>query len=112
MQFNFARFAAVASQMAIARGVKTNTKGGRAVEKFSVATIAHVTGFTVSTVTSWAAKQNKTTKDGLTVPEIMDFLSAPKHNNERSKVDEKAAARLRTALEVMGAINKDFTLEG
>jgi hypothetical protein len=53
------------------------------VEKFSVATIAHVTGFTVSTVTSWAAKQNKTTKDGLTVPEIMDFLSAPKHNNER-----------------------------
>ena len=63
------------------------------MEKFSVATIAHVTGFTVSTVTSWAAKQNKTTKDGLTVPEIMDFLSAPKHNNERSKVDELKAKR-------------------
>lgn len=81
------------------------------MEKFSVATIAHVTGYTVSTVTSWAAKNNKLTKDGLTVPEIMDFLRAPKRNNERGKVDEKAAARLRTALEVMGAIHKDFNLE-
>jgi len=82
------------------------------MERFSVATIAHVTGYSVSTVTSWAAKQNKTTKDGLDVREIMDFLSAPKHKNDRSKVDEKAAARLRTALEVMGALTKDFTLEG
>ena len=82
------------------------------MERFSVATIAHVTGYSVSTVTSWAAKQNKTTKDGLTVTEIMDFLNAPKHNNERAKVDEKAAARLRTALEVLGAMHKDFTLEG
>ena len=82
------------------------------MERFSVATIAHVTGYSVSTVSSWAAKQNKTTKDGLTVPEIMDFLNAPKHNNERSKVDEKAAARLQTALEVLGAMKKDFTLEG
>ena len=82
------------------------------MERFTVATIAHVTGFTVSTVTSWAAKQNKSTKDGLTVTEVMDFLKAPKHNNERSKIDEKAAARLRTALEVLGALEKDFTLEG
>ena len=82
------------------------------MEKFTVATIAHVTGYTNSTVTSWAAKNNKSTKDGLTVPEIIEFLRSPKHNNERGKVDEKAAARLKTALEVMGAINKNFTLEG
>lgn len=82
------------------------------MERFTVATIAHVTGYSVSTVTSWAAKQNKSTKDGLDVAEVMDFLKAPKHNNERSKIDERAAARLRTALEVLGALEKDFTLEG
>ena len=80
------------------------------MEHFSVATIAYVTGFSCSTVTSWAAKQNKTTKDGLTVPEIMDFLQAPKKNKEHGKVDEQAAIRLRTALEVMGAINRPFEL--
>lgn len=82
------------------------------MERFTVATIAHVTGYTISTITSWAAKQNKSTKDGLTVPEILDFLKAPKHAHEKSKVDEKAAARLQTALEVLGAMKKDFTLEG
>lgn len=82
------------------------------MERFTVATIAYVTGYTVSTVSSWAAKQNKTTKDGLTVTEIMDFLRAPKHIHERSKVDEKAAVRLRTVLEVMGAIPAEFELEG
>lgn len=81
------------------------------MERFTVATIAFVTGYTVSTVTSWAAKQNKSTKDGLTVTEIMDFLRAPKHEHEKSKVNEKAAARLRTALEVMGAIPAAFELE-
>lgn len=81
------------------------------MERFSVATIAYVTGYTCSTVTSWAAKQNKSTKDGLTVPEIIEFLNAPKHNNERGKVDEHAAIRLRTALEVMGAMNRPFELE-
>ena len=60
------------------------------MERFSVATIAYVTGYTCSTVTSWAAKQNKSTK--------------------RGKVEEHAAIRLRTALEVMGAINRPFEL--
>lgn len=81
------------------------------MEKFNAATIAHVTGFSVSTVNSWASKNNKSVKDGLTVPEIMDFLQAPKAEKAAGKVDEKAAARLRTALEVMGAINPAFTLE-
>ena len=81
------------------------------MERFSVATISYVTGYTCSTVTSWAAKQNKSTKDGLTVPEIIEFLKAPKKNDERGKVDEHAAIRLRTALEVMGAINRPFELE-
>ena len=80
------------------------------MEKFNVATIGYVTGYTCSTVTSWAAKQNKSTKDGLTVPEIIEFLKAPKKNDERGKVDEHAAIRLRTALEVMGAINRPFEL--
>ena len=82
------------------------------MERFNIATIIFVTGCTEGSISGWASERNIKTRDGLTVPEIMDFLSAPKHNNERSKVDEKAAARLRTALEVMGAINKDFTLEG
>lgn len=81
------------------------------MERFSVATIAYVTGFSCNTVSSWAAKQNKTTKDGLTVPEIIEFLNAPKKNNERGKVDERAAIRLRTALEVMGAMSRPFELE-
>ena len=81
------------------------------MERFSVATIAYVTGFSCNTVSSWAAKQSKTTKDGLTVPEIIEFLKAPKKNNERGKVDERAATRLRTALEVMGAMNRAFELE-
>ena len=80
------------------------------MEKFNAATIAHVTGYSVNTVNSWAAKQKKSVKDGLTVPEIMDFLQAPKKNKEHGKVDEKAAARLRTALEVMGAMNRSFEL--
>ena len=81
------------------------------MEKFNAATIAHVTGYSVSTVNSWASKNNKSVKDGLTVPEIMDFMQAPKKNNERGKVDEQAAIRLRTALEVMGAMNRAFELE-
>lgn len=81
------------------------------MEKFNAATIAHVTGFSVSTVNSWASKNNKSVKDGLTVLEIMDFLQAPKAEKAAGKVDEKAAARLRTALEVMGAINHPFELE-
>ena len=81
------------------------------MEKFNAATIAHVTGYSVSTVTSWASKNNKSVKDGLTVPEIMDFLQAPKKNKEHGKVDEQAAIRLRTALEVMGAINSPLELE-
>lgn len=80
------------------------------MEKFTVATIAQVTGYTVSTVTSWAAKQNKSVKDGLTVPEITDFLRAPKHSHEKSKVDERAAARLKTTLEVMGLLEPAFEL--
>ena len=79
------------------------------MEKFNTATIAHVTGYSVSTVTSWAAHNKKSVKDGLTVPEIIDFLHAPKA--EKAEVDEKAAARLRTALEVMGAIDRSFELE-
>ena len=81
------------------------------MEKFNAATIANVTGYSVSTVTSWASKNNKSVKDGLTVPEIMDFLQAPKAEKAAGKVDEKAAARLRTALEVMGAIDRPFELE-
>ena len=81
------------------------------MEHFSVVTIGYVTGYTCSTVTSWAAKQNKSTKDGLTVPEIIEFLKAPKKNDERGKVDEHAAIRLRTALEVMGAIDRPFEVE-
>lgn len=81
------------------------------MEHFSIVTIAYVTGYTCSTVTSWASKNNKSVKDGLTVPEIMDFLQAPKKNKEHGKVDEQAAIRLRTALEVMGAIDRPFELE-
>lgn len=81
------------------------------MERFNAVTIAHVTGFSVSTVNSWASKNNKSVKDGLTVPEIMDFLQAPKAEKAAGKVDEKAAARLRTALEVMGAINRPLELE-
>ena len=81
------------------------------MEKFNTATIAHVTGYSVSTVTSWAAHNKKSVKDGLTVREIMDFLQAPKAEKAAGKVDEKAAARLRTALEVMGAIERPFELE-
>lgn len=81
------------------------------MEKFNAATIAHVTGFSVSTVNSWASKNNKSVKDGLTVPEIIDFLQAPKAEKTAGKVDEKAAARLRTALEVMGAMERPFELE-
>ena len=81
------------------------------MEKFNVATVAAVTGYTTATVNSWAAKMNKTTKDGLNVSEVVEFLKAPKHNNERSKVDENAAQRLRIALEVMGAIKAPFSLE-
>ena len=47
----------------------------------------------------------------MTVPEIMEFLLAPKAEKAAGKVDEKAAARLRTALEVMGAIDRPFELE-
>lgn len=82
------------------------------MEKFTVATIALVTGFTASCITSWANKQNKTTRDGLTVPEIIEFMNAPKINKEHSKPDENAAARLRTALEVMGALPTAYALEG
>lgn len=81
------------------------------MEKFNAATIAHVTGFSVSTVNSWASKNNKSVKDGLTVPEIIDFLQAPKAEKAAGKVDEKAAERLKTALEVMGALNRPFELE-
>ena len=81
------------------------------MEKFNAATIAHVTGYSVSTVTSWAAHNKKSVKDGLAVTEIMDFLLAPKAEKAAGKVDEKAAARLRTALEVMGAIDRPFELE-
>ena len=80
------------------------------MEKFNAATIAHVTGYSVSTVTSWAAHNKKSVKDGLTVPEIMDFLQAPKKNKKHGKVDEQAVIRLRTALAVMGAINRPFEL--
>ena len=80
------------------------------MEHFSVVTIAYVTGYTCSTVTSWASQNNKSVKDGLTVPEIMDFLQSPKKNKEHGKVDEQAAIRLRTALEVMGAIDRPFEL--
>lgn len=81
------------------------------MEKFNAVTIAHVTGFSANTVTSWAAKNKKSVKDGLTVPEIIEFLNAPKCEKSAGKIDEKAAARLRTALEVMGAINHPFELE-
>ena len=60
------------------------------MEKFNAATIAHVTGYSESTANSWASKNNKSVKDGLTVPEIMDFLQAPKA--------EKAADRKSTRL--------------
>ena len=86
--------------------------GGRIMEKFNTATIAHVTGYTVSTITSWAAKNEISVKDGLTITEIIDFLHAPKIEKKAGKVDEHAAARLRTALEVLGAMNPVLTLEG
>ena len=76
------------------------------MEKFNAATIAHVTGYSVSTVTSWAAHNKKSVKDGLTVPEIMDFLQATKAEKAARKVDETAAIRHRTLQEVMGAINR------
>lgn len=82
------------------------------MEKFNAATIAHVTGFTVSTVNSWASKNNKSVKDGLSVLDIVDFLHAPKREAEAGKVDEKSAARLKTALEVMGELKGDYSLEG
>ena len=44
----------------------------------------------------------------MTVPEIMDFLQAPKAEKAAGKVDEHAAIRLRTALEAMGAIDRPF----
>ena len=81
------------------------------MEKFNAATIAHVTGYSVSTVTSWAKKNNKSVKDGLTVFEVRDFLQAPKRNKKHGKVDEQAAIILRTWLEEMGAINRPFELE-
>ena len=80
------------------------------MERFSVVTIAYVTGYTCSTVASWANLNNKSVKDGLTVPEIMDFLQAPEKSREYVKVDKYAAIRLRTALEVMGTINRPFEL--
>jgi hypothetical protein len=82
------------------------------MERFNIATIIFVTGCTEGSISGWASERNIKTRDGLTVPQIMDFLRAPKRNRVKSAIDEKAAARLRTALEVMGAINKDFTLEG
>ena len=82
------------------------------MEKFNTVTIAHVTGYTVSTITSWAAKNEISVKDGLTVTEIIAFLHAPKIEKKAGKVDERAAVRLRTALEVLGSINPVLTLEG
>lgn len=55
------------------------------MEKFNAATIAHVTGYSVSTVTSWAAHNKKSVKDGLTVPEIMDFLRRQKQKRQPEK---------------------------
>ena len=44
--------------------------------------------------------------------DIYESLSRPpKAEKAAGKVDEKAAARLRTALEVMGAIDRPFELE-
>lgn len=82
------------------------------MERFTAVTIATVTGYSVATINSWASKYNKTVKDGLTLPEILDFLHAPKRESERGKVDRAAAQRLRTALEVMGEGSKDFELKG
>ena len=55
------------------------------MEKFNAATIAHVTGYSVSTVTSWAAHNKKSVKDGLTVPEIVNFLQAQKQKRQPEK---------------------------
>lgn len=65
------------------------------MEKFNAATIAHVTGYSVSTVTSWAAHNKKSVKDGLTVPEILDFLQAPKAEKAAGKVDEKSGREIK-----------------
>lgn len=82
------------------------------MEKFNVVTVAYVTGHTASAVNSWANRNNKTVKDGLTVLEVIEFLQAPKRDAGAGKVDEKAAERLRTALQVMGELKPEYTLEG
>ena len=81
------------------------------MERFNTITVAYVTGYSTSAITSWAFKNDKSAKDGFTVPEIIEFLHAPKKERVNGKIDEKAAARLKTALEVMGALNPDFKLE-
>ena len=59
------------------------------MEKFNAATIAHVTGYSVSTVTSWAAHNKKSVKDGLTVPEIMTFCRSQKQKRQQAKWTKK-----------------------
>ncbi|MCQ2485806.1 MAG: hypothetical protein MJ168_10810 [Clostridia bacterium] len=81
------------------------------MEKFNIVTVAHVTGYSVASVNSWAAKNNISVKDGLTVLQIIEFLKSPKRKDGAGSVDAKAAARLKTALEVMGALESEFKLE-
>lgn len=82
------------------------------MEKFNVATIVYATGCTEGQLSGWASARNISTKGGLDIQQIVEFIKAPKKSRTSGGVDEKAAARLRTALEVLGAIPQSFTLEG
>lgn len=82
------------------------------MEKFTSATVAAVTGYSVSTVGNWAHRTGRSSKGGFTLPEICEFMDAPKHEDERGKVDDQAAQRLRVALEVMGKLQPKFELKG
>lgn len=65
------------------------------MEKFNAATIAHVTGYSVSTVTSWAAHNKKSVKDGLTVPEILDFFAGAKSRKGSRKSRRKSGREIK-----------------
>lgn len=81
------------------------------MEHFNAETVALVTGYSVGSVIAWAHKYRGSSKDGLTVPDVIEFLNAPK-KDRGTKPDEKAAERLRIALEVMGALTPTLELRG
>lgn len=67
------------------------------MKKYSTATVAKATGLSESTITAYASQHKFSTKGGITFPQIVEIMNAPRRNRKNG-VNEEQVQELRRML--------------